>query len=352
MFLNKYIEHYVDKRQHERTIGLYGVILFYILLFLCIPVLYFIPKKYWAVILIIIILVYSLYLKYQPMQETWIADGGKTLIVQNNSPLTPPRQTRFPYTLFGDMVGAGILSLVEKPDPYFKTSKKLSCTTINQCSHRLCMRMFSPHPRFPRRQIIITNHTSSAIRDSFAFFPLIPMTSKIVVVQHNFNGFISYISKNFWGAWTIDKDDKTPEGKKKLNNELQKIVEYMKTEDDLTVVIYPQGRVPKTTEDCRKVNKMYPGAFYMSLMTRYPITTLVNDYSRGGVFSMIVKEPVHLYDEYKSHVNNYNEVESFRNDPTNKEVLDEICDRFKNIYQEEYDLITKTESWMNKSLKE
>jgi 1-acyl-sn-glycerol-3-phosphate acyltransferase len=174
------------------------------------------------------------------------------------------------------------------------------------------------------------------------------MSSKILVVQHNFNGFVSYISKNLWGAWTIDKDDKTPLGKKKLNAELQNIVEYMKKEDDLTVVIYPQGRVPKNTEDCRQVSKIYPGAFYMSLMTKYPITTLINDYSREGVFSMIVKEPVDLYHEYMSRMVDHSDVGSFRNNVRNKELLDEICERFRKVYQEEYDFITKTESWMNK----
>jgi hypothetical protein len=289
-----------------------------------------------------------MFLKYKPEQKMCIADGGKKLVITNHSPLTPPKQSRFPYTLFSDMVGAGVVSLFSDPDPLYLTTKQLACTVLNQCSHKLCIRLFSPHPRFPRRQIIITNHTSSAIRDSFAFFPLIPMRSKIVVVQHNFNGFISYISKNFWGAWTIDKDDKTPSGKKRLNDELQKIVEYMKSEEDLTVVIYPQGRVPKSTEDCRTVSKMYPGAFYMSLMTRYPITTLINDYSRDGVFSMVVKEPVDIYQEYKSRMNDLPDVGSFRSDVRNKELLDEICERFRNVYQEEYEFITKTETWMNK----
>jgi 1-acyl-sn-glycerol-3-phosphate acyltransferase len=251
---------------------------------------------------------------------------------------------KIPIRVFADIFGAVICRLVGvNTSPYFPEIKEVSSKVLRECSSRLVFNLYSPTPHFPRRQIIVTNHTHTPFRDSFSFFPLIPPRSKIVIVQHNFNKVIALVSKKAWGGWTIDKDDKTPAGKAKLNQELQKIVEYMKPETDLTVVIYPQGRVPKNPKDCRAVGTMYPGAFYMSLMTQYPITPLINDLSDQGVFTLSVKPPIDLYKEYHARIRESPHVGEFRSDPTNKKVLDEICERFRSIYQTEYDMITKTE---------
>jgi 1-acyl-sn-glycerol-3-phosphate acyltransferase len=278
--------------------------------------------------------------KEKAIQTYRLLHGGKTLVVHN--PLVGPM--KLPIGVFADIVGVVLCRFVGiTHSPHFPDIKEVASKVLLECSSQLIFNLYSPTPHFPRRQIIITNHTHTPFRDAFSFFPLIPSRSKIVVVQHNFNKVIALVSKKAWGGWTIDKDDKTPAGKAKLNQELQKIVEHMKTETDLTVVIYPQGRVPKNPEDCRAVGTMYPGAFYMSLMTQYPITPLINDLSDKGVFTLSVKPPIDLYGEYHDRIRESPHVGEFRSDPTNKKVLDEICERFRSIYQTEYDMITKTE---------
>jgi hypothetical protein len=339
MFLEQFQRKYSSFEFYSRTVSQFGVPLFYFILLLTAPLLKFLPSRYLVLLPILALCIVCLF-KRKEVQEYRVIEGGKTLEI--NNPHVGPR--KIPLGIFADILGAVLCRLVGiKNDPLFSEIKDLGNKTLMECSSRLLFRLYTPDPIFPRRQIIITNHTHTPLRDSFSFFSLIPPRSKLLVVQHNFNKIITLLSKKAWGAWTIDKDDKTPAGKQKLNRELQKIIDYMKRETDLTVVIYPQGRVPKSSSDCRVVRTMYPGAFYMSLMTQYPITPLINDFSEKGVFTLSVKPPLDLYGEYSSRVRHHSQVGVFRSDPDNKKVLDEICERFRSMYQEEYDRITKTE---------
>jgi len=339
MFLEQYLRKFSSRGFYGYSVQTYGIPLIFVSVVLLTPLLRFLPRRYWFLIPLFSLLVYSS-MKTQAEKTFILQDGGQTLIVQS-----PQNGKKIPIHVFMDITGAVLMRVLGlTTDPLFPEIKNLGSHLMTECCSELRFRVYSPHPIFPRRQIVITNHTHSPVRDSFSFFPLIPPGSKILVVQHEFNKIVSMVSKRGWGAWTINKDDKTPEGKTKLNRQLQEMIDYMNREPDLTVVIYPQGRVPRTVEECRQTKTFYPGAFYMSLMTRYPVTTLINDYSQEGVFSLNVKKPVDVYEEYKHRIVDLPEVGAFRTHPQNKEVLDEICERFRNLYQAEYDWITKTEN--------
>jgi len=344
MFLDNYVKVYSSPQLQTYLVSEFSPAIVCLLLVLVSPLFAIIPSKYRLGIVLFIILLY-LMLKTRGSQHMVLSKDRTQLDIYNSDFPSHGRQHKFGHQLFTDVGGAILKRMFGfNSDPRYPEVKRVSVDVFNRMSAHIKIKVFSPDVRFPRRQIIITNHTNSAARDSFAAWTLIPKDSKPLFIQHNFNSLVAGVSRKMWNGWTIDKDDKTPQGKKKLNDELQKIVDYMKRHQDLSVVIYPQGRVPKSTTDCRSVKKMYPGAFYLSLMTGYAITPLINDYSEDGVFTMIVKPPLDLLSEYGSRIVPHDDVGVFRSTPANKVVLDEICDRFITVYQSEYDLITKTEN--------
>jgi len=304
---------------------------------------FLVPKKYQPLIPLLIILFYTNVLCYVPETKMCISDvfpkpsEERTLIIKNNG-IAKPRRINMPKVLFANCIGVGLFRYFNlETDPSYYEIKRMACHILNSCAEevRITVPRRDFHP--PRKQIIIVNHTETPGRDAFSFFPFIRKTSKMIVMQHNFNQIISSLSRKIWGAWTIDKDDKSETGKEKLLSEMEKIKNVMLEErDELTVVIFPAGKVPKTCQECRNPTKFYPGAFYLSLLTGYPITPLINDYSEKGVFSAIVKEPVDLAREYRGIFVNKPTVKEFRANETNKELLNEICERFRNVYLDEY----------------
>lgn len=340
MFLERYIERTTSTRIFRRATWDHTPPLLFLYLILISPLYLILPPKYFMLPPLLFLFSLSLF-RNQGFQTHSISQDGCELHIRNPS----LQGKNIPLHLFLDIGGSVICRLLGTyNDPYYHEIKEIAGYVFHSCSPLVKIRLYSPLPTFPRKQILISNHTCSTIRDALSSFSFIPSTSKIVFVQHNFNKIVTLVAKKSWGAWTIDKDDKTPTGKYKLNRELQKIVDYMKTENDLTVVIYPQGRVPRTSSDCRNVSVFYPGAFYMSLMTGYFITPLVNDFSDSNVFTLCLKTPVDLCSEYRGQFINYSDVGKFRDDPQNKELLNTICERFRNLYQAEYDWITKTEN--------
>lgn len=334
MFLKQYTRTYLEEYPRN-SVDEYGFKTFIVALVTLSFLFTILPKRYFLGVPILIVVLYS-WLKTSGSQSFKIVDGGKTLMIKNsgNSPPLIDCLGTFVYRSLG----------LEK-DSTFKEIKRLACDLLNRCHWNVNIRLYSPHPRFPRRQIILNNHTQYPIKDSFAFFPFINSDSKILVVQHNYNNVVNYVASKCWGAYVVDKDDKTKGGKSRMNTQLQKLVDIMNSEDNLTVVIYPQGKIPQTCDECRNPKTFYPGAFYLSLLTGYWITPVVNDCSPKGVFTTIVKEPVDLLTEYRGRVDFRSRlVKEFREHPGNRELLNEICERFKNLYKSEYDLITKIEN--------
>lgn len=335
MNLYKYRSYYSNF--WTNTTDEYGFNFILFALVLLSPVFKFIPSRYYVLVPGFIILFYVTF-KYRN-DRIMIIDRD-TLIIRDVNYNSNGRR-KAPKTLIMDMIGGALPRLLGiRRDEYFHDIRRLACHLLNMNSREVHIKTLST---YPRRQIILNNHTDSPYLDSMAFFPHIPPRSKLIVLQHNFNGLVTMISKVLWGAWTIDKDDKSTSGKGNMITELQKLLEVMKSETDLTVVIYPQGKVPKTTQECRDVKRFYPGAFYLALMSGYQVTPLVNDYSESGVFRTFAKPSVDVVGEYGSLVNMYDDVQTFRNDARNKLVIDEICNRFKKIYSEEYEYITKIE---------
>lgn len=333
MFLNQYVKTYFEDYPRIST-DEYGFKTFVVILVLLSFLFKLLPRKYYLVVPLLAVVIYTL-MKSSGPQSYRIVDGGKTLLIKNSCDKPP----------LVDCVGVfAYRSLGVERDPSFKEIKSLACDLLNRSYWNVSIRLYSPHPRFPKRQIILNNHTQYPVKDSFAFFPFINRDSKLLVVQHNYNGVVNHIASKSWGAYVVDKDDKTKEGKARMNDQLQRLVEIMNSENDLTVVIYPQGKIPKTNEECRNPKTFYPGAFYLSLLTGYCITPIINDCSPEGMFTTIVKEPVDLLTEYRGRVDFSSRlVREFREHPENRELLSEICERFKNLYKSEYDLITKIE---------
>lgn len=343
MNLYKYRSYYSNF--WTKTTDEYGFNFILLTLVLLSPLFKFLPRKYHLLIPLSAILFYITF-KYRNNRIMMLIDD--TLVIKDLDPTSTGRR-KAPKTLFMDMAGGAIPRLLRlHTDQYYHDIRRLACHLLNMNSREVHIRTLA---EYPRRQILLNNHTDSPYLDSMAFFPHIPPNSKLIVLQHNFNGLVTAISKILWGAWTIDKDDKTREGKGNMIKELQKLLEVMKTESDLTVVIYPQGRVPKTCQDCRNVGKFYPGAFYLALMSGYQVTPLVNDYSEDGVFRTFAKPSVDVQREYGERIRMYEDIEVFRTDDGNKLVIDELCNRFKKIYNDEYNYITKIEKvypWTNR----
>jgi hypothetical protein len=340
MFLKRYVEQFSSLRIFRRATLDHIPPLFFLYLILVSPLYLILPRKYFILPPLLFIFSMTLFRK-QGLQTYSVSEDGCELIVHNPS----LEGKSIPLHLFLDIAGTVFCRLLGTyNDSYYHDVKEIAGYVFHSCSPLVKLRLYSLDLHLPRKQILITNHTNSTIRDALSFFSFVPPTSKLLVVQHNFNKIVTLVAKYSWGAWTIDKDDKSPSGKRKLNQELQKIIDYMKTETDLTVVIYPQGRVPKSSSDCRNVGVFYPGAFYMSLMTGYFITPLINDFSDSNVFTLSLKPSLDLCSEYKGRFIDYPEVGRFRDDPQNKELLNIICERFRNLYQAEYDWITKTEN--------
>ena len=272
--------------------------------------------------------------------------GGKTTLVIKNHDLRGKKGVS--YSLFANVAAQSIfMNFNPIVDPHFKITKNFGCYYFNSCAEQVHLTLPNGGDllgRTPKRTIIITNHTITASRDAFAFFPLIPLDRKMIVIQHNFNGIVTSISRKTWGAWTVDKDDKSREGKAKLLDDMENILVYMRKNPELTVVIYPGGVVPKTVQDSRSIKKFYPGAFYLSLLSGYSIIPLINDYSpNSNIFRTSVKEPVNLVEEYKGRFIKFDTIKEFRENETNKNLLEEICERFRRVFNEETSSITKIE---------
>lgn len=299
--------------------------------------LFIIPRKYWVLIPPSIILFYTTFIHYVPPTRMCIAEGGKKLVIKNIPEGALPNRNPIPPLLFVNLVGISLARLLNmETGQGFEEIKRTACHVFNTCADEVRIRLPSSDIAFPRKQILIVNHTDSPGRDAFSFFPFIPRTSKMIVVQHDFNPLVTFISRKLWGAWTINKDDKSPEGKTMLADEMEKILRVMREEKgELTVVIYPSGKVPKSCSECRNPGRFYPGAFYLSLLTGYPITTIINDYSPDGIFTTIVKEPVDLVKEYSGKYTSSTTVREFREE--NKKLLEDICERFRGMYVREYE---------------
>jgi 1-acyl-sn-glycerol-3-phosphate acyltransferase len=202
------------------------------------------------------------------------------------------------------------------------------------------LRLYSPSARIPDRKILITNHVTSPFLDAMSFFPLCRKGKPMLVLQHIFNKFISLVSSWGWGGYTIDKDDKTPEGKFRTLEKLSGLLEIMKRERDLTVVIYVQGKVPKTTSETRSPERFYPGAFYLSMMSGYPILPLVSDFN-GVKFTSSCRQPVYLREELTGKFIDEPDLGKFRE--TNRELIEEQAERFRQIFEDEYERIKDRE---------
>lgn len=341
----------VYPRRYVSEIGFRAVVIltiFFILVFYK-----FIPPgqfpRYALIITLASCLVYA-NLMHCPSDNTMTIEKTKnetTLVVKNHR----LKGRKFvPMSLFANVAVQSIFMTFNPVfDPYYRITKNFGCYYFNSCAEEVQLRLPGNgdlQGKTPRRNIIITNHTISPSRDAFAFFPLIPTNRKMMVIQHNFNSIVTSVARKTWGAWTMDKDDKTPEGKAKLLSEMEKILKYIRNcPEDLTVVIFPGGVVPKTVQDSRSIKKFYPGAFYLSLLSGYWITPLINDYSPAtNTFRTIVKEPVNLAEEYRGRfVGGFDTVKDFRENETNKNLLEEICERFRRVFNEETSAITKIE---------
>jgi hypothetical protein len=267
-----------------------------------------------------------------------IADGGKKLVVVN----------RGVGKFWANIAVEAIYRLTRlRSDNTYKSVKRLGSYQFIGLSPRVEYVLPSANflGRIPRRQIILTNHTIGMFKDAFSMFPLIPEHSRLIVVQHDFNPIITLISPSGWGAWTINKDDKTTRGKNRLLRRLEELLKVMRLERDLTVVMFGTGKVPKTSSQSRNPERIYPGSVYLSLMSGYPITLFLNDVSPiDETYRAIVKEPMYLLKEYQGRVVNFPTIQEFKDHPGNKEVIEEVCERLRKMSLEEYEGITKIET--------
>jgi 1-acyl-sn-glycerol-3-phosphate acyltransferase len=176
--------------------------------------------------------------------------------------------------------------------------------------------------------------------DSLSVFSFVRKDDPIIFLQHNFNKVVTATSKWIWGAYTIDKDDKTYKGKAALEAQLQELVRIMEVTENLTLIVYAQGKVPKTVEETRNPSRFFPGAFYLAMMAGYPVVPLVNDY-REGVLVNTCLEPIYLHREYSSRIRHYPLVRRFRR--ANKPLIDEIGERFVRLFRDQYEVIERDE---------
>lgn len=252
-----------------------------------------------------------------------ISPDGCTLTIKN-----PSNGTGFPKIILPKYIMGVIYRLFFPGESTYGDVRIAAGAILNTSSPKITLRTYQPSPPRIRRQILLANHTHTPIRDAFSFFAFIPPESEIIVVQHNFNWVITMVAKRLYGAWTIDKDDKSSSGKKMLVDSLSSLLEYIRTKKDCTVVIYPAGKVPKSPEE--EIGRFYPGAFYLALMSGYFITPLVNRYSREGEFSATLYPSVNVCLEYRPRIIPEKSIEKFRK--SNSDVLNEMCGRFRKYY--------------------
>jgi hypothetical protein len=314
-FLEAYLKEYGDT-YHKWEIERAGFLWFSI----AFGISYLISKR---VVLSLFLGFVFVWLITQESPRMSISKDGCTLRIVN-----PTTDKGFPKMLLPRYVMSVVYRLIFPGEKTYDDVKRVSCSILNMSSPEVVLRVPSPILSRTRRQIIITNHVHTPIRDAFSFFAFIPPSSELIVVQHNFHWFVTMVSKRLYGAWTIDKDDKSASGKKNMVNGLTKLLMYMRTRNDCTVVMYPAGKVPKTADET--IGKFYPGAFYLALMSGYFITPLVNRYTKEGVFSSTLYPSVDVCSEYDSRIEPKDKIEDFR--ISNSDVLNEMCDRFRNFF--------------------
>lgn len=331
-----YVRYY--QREYLRVaVEDHGFAFFILSLTVVSPLFKLIPSRFWTLVPLTIILVYTWLLNPPRRVSMSITDGGKTLKVRSEGPAKQ----------WVNLIVEVLYRLCNlDTDPLMRRIKRLGGYQFLLLNRNVEYRL--PHKGFlgalPRRQIILTNHTPGPFRDAFSIFPLIPESSRLIILQHNFNSLVALVCRKAWGAWTIDKDDKTRTGKRRLHSELEKLLTVMKRETDLTVVVFGTGKVPKTVKECRHPERIYPGAVYLSLVSGYMVTPLINDISHpDDVFRAIVREPIDLQSEYRERLTPLPTIGEFRDHPGNKTVIEEACGRLRDMYVEEYDRITKIE---------
>lgn len=264
----------------------------------------------------------EVYLQYtQPSRITsppsWLSFGGSAILLCIQKL----------FTIFGDQTN--------------DLTKDLACLALQQTIGNYEIRLYSPKVKIPSRKIIITNHVPKTFLDAVSFFPFCNKGAPMIVLQHNFNPIVTLISRWCWGGFTVDKEDKTPEGKKNMAERLGKLLQIMKNTQNLTVVIYAQGKVPKSQAELRNPGKFYPGAFYLSLMSGYPIVPLINDFD-GIKLTTSYREPIYLQEECRERIVNSSNIVSFRE--LNRDLIEEQAERVKRIFEEEYEKNKKRES--------
>lgn len=218
--------------------------------------------------------------------------------------------------------------LISPGEKSYDDVKRVSCCILSMSSPEIILKVYQPDIPRTRRQIIITNHTHTPIRDAFSFFAFVPDGSELIVVQHNFHWAVTAVAKRLYGAWTIDKDDKSVIGKKNMVTQLTNLLIYMRASADCTVIIYPAGKVPKSPDE--EISNFYPGAFYLALMSGYVITPLVNGYTKDGLFSTTLHPSVDVCSEYRDRIRAENTIDEFR--ISNGDILNEMCERFRNVF--------------------
>lgn len=252
----------------------------------------------------------------------------------------------FPKLLLPRHILSIIHRIIFPVNKSYEDVKRVAGAILNMSSPEVVLRVYQPKPVFPRRQIIISNHIHTPIRDAFSFFPFIPKNSDFIIVQHNFHWFISSVARKLYGAWTIDKDDKSKVGKHNMVTQLTKLLMYMRSREDCTVVIYPAGKVPKSPDE--EIGQFYPGAFYLALMSGYFITPLVNRYTKQGTFSTSLHRPVDICSEYSQKIVHEKTIEKFR--ISNGDILNEICERFRRYFLHEQDHVESLDKIVETSL--
>lgn len=252
-----------------------------------------------------------------------LSEDGCTLRILN-----PTRETGFPKLLLPRYIMSVVYRIIFPSEKTYEDVRRVSGSILNMSSPEVVLRVYQPEIPRVRRQIIITNHTHTPIRDAICFFAFPPKTSEIILVQHNFHWVVTAVSKRLYGAWTIDKDDKSGTGKKNMVTQLTKLLMYMRSKRDLTVIVYPAGKVPKHPDE--EVGRFYPGAFYLALMSGYSITPLVNRYTKTGTFSSTLHPSVDVCSEYGQRVVPEKTIEGFRT--SNVNILNEICERFRSYF--------------------
>jgi hypothetical protein len=334
---NEYISEFSSEYSRV-TDGLQGGRFFILALLLASPLFMILPRKLWILVPLTLILLYSVVLHPPRVVKMSIADGGRTLVVKNLGPTTEwtPLIMEFISKLLqwsSDLRAPGI------------TRTGRYRFGISSRETRVTLPSNDFFRRVPRRQIVLTNHTTKPFVDAFAFCLLLPSPeTKLVVVQQHFNSLCDLLVRKLWGGWVIDKDDKTRKGREGLTTELDKLIRVMREERDLTVVIFGTGKTPKTIAQCRNPERIYPGVAYLSLLSGYHVTPLINDIAEDGCFRSVVGEPIDLRNEYRDEIVPYDTVREFKEDTKNRETVEKICNRLRDLSREEYERITKIEN--------